>query len=70
MFQHLGPTLYEYLDFEGEFNKEVYDALIDSAFDECVEFQTFFNVRWAYGRKPSTTTNTTTNTMAAPTNVQ
>ncbi|GAN02251.1 type 11 methyltransferase [Mucor ambiguus] len=69
MFQHLGPIMYEYLDFEGEFNKEVYDALIDSAFDECVEFQTFFNVRWAYGRKPSTTT-TATSTMAAPTYVQ
>jgi len=69
MFQHLGPILYEYLDFEGEFNKEVYDALIDSAFDECVEFQTFFNVRWAYGRKPSTT-NTTDNTMATTTHVQ
>jgi hypothetical protein len=53
----MGPTLYEYLDMEGEFNQEAYDALLDKACDECVEYQTFFNVRWAYGRKPAKTSN-------------
>lgn len=56
-FNHMGPTLYEYLDMEGEFNQEAYDALLDKACDECVEYQTFFNVRWAYGRKPAKTSN-------------
>ncbi|KAI8642513.1 hypothetical protein BD408DRAFT_416353 [Parasitella parasitica] len=51
MLQHLGPALYEYLDLGRKFNKETYDAFVDCAFNECVEFQTFFNVRWAYGRK-------------------
>jgi hypothetical protein len=49
--------IYEYLELDGEFNKEVYDALLDSAFDECVEYQTFLNVRWAAGRKPVTSSS-------------
>ncbi|CAO3653511.1 unnamed protein product [Mucor hiemalis] len=53
MLNHIGLSVYEYIGLEGEFNKETYDALIDSAFDECVEYQTFFNIRWVCGRKPS-----------------
>lgn len=53
MLNHIGTSVYEYIGLEGEFNKEAYDALIDSAFDECVEYQTFFNIRWVCGRKPS-----------------
>lgn len=52
-FKHLGPSVYEYLELGGEYNEEVYDALLDSAFDECVEYQTYMNIRWVYGRKPA-----------------
>jgi hypothetical protein len=55
MFHHIGPMIYDYLDLDGEYNKDAYDALLDSAFDECVEYQTFLNVRWVYGRKPPIT---------------
>lgn len=51
LFQHLGPSIYEYMGLDGEYNKDSYEALLDTAFDECVEYQTFFNVRWAYGKK-------------------
>ncbi|CEI89875.1 hypothetical protein RMCBS344292_04218 [Rhizopus microsporus] len=51
VFQHLGPSIYEYMGLDGEYNKDSYEALLDTAFDECVEYQTFFNVRWAYGKK-------------------
>lgn len=54
MFKHIGPTVCEFIGLEGEFNQEAYDALLDSAFDECVEYQTFINTRWACGRKPPT----------------
>lgn len=60
MFKHIGPAAYDYLELGGEYNEEAYDALLDSAFDECVQYQTFFNIRWTYGRKPPTTTITTT----------
>jgi hypothetical protein len=59
--RHMGPLLYEYVDME-EFDQEVYDALLDKACDECVEYQTFFNIRWAYGRKPAKTSTSTIST--------
>ncbi|KAI9340099.1 hypothetical protein BD770DRAFT_448037 [Pilaira anomala] len=54
IFKHIGPVVYEYLELGGEYNPEAYEALLDSAFDECVEYQTFFNSQWIYGRKPPT----------------
>lgn len=54
VFKHIGPLVYEHLELGGEYNPEAYEALLDSAFDECVEYQTFFNTRWTYGRKPPT----------------
>lgn len=52
MFQYMGPMIYDYLDLGGEYNKDAYESLLDTACDECVEYQTFFNYRWVYGRKP------------------
>lgn len=62
MFKHIGPTAYDYLELGGEYNEETYDALLDSAFDECVQYQTFFNIRWTYGRKPPTSASTAATT--------
>ncbi|CDS08313.1 hypothetical protein LRAMOSA02261 [Lichtheimia ramosa] len=60
----IGPIIYqEVLDTDGEYVQEEFDEYIDKAFDECVTYQTFFNIHWAYGRKPSTTTPTTTTTF-------
>ncbi|KAG1447571.1 hypothetical protein G6F56_009218 [Rhizopus delemar] len=50
-FKHFGPLIYEYIEAGAEFDKEKYDIMIDAAFDECAEYQTFFNIRWAYGKK-------------------
>ncbi|KAI8085918.1 uncharacterized protein B0P05DRAFT_443310, partial [Gilbertella persicaria] len=50
-FRVFGPAIFEHLELEGEFDSESFDDLLDKAFDECVEYQTFFNIRWAYGRK-------------------
>ncbi|KAI8388218.1 S-adenosyl-L-methionine-dependent methyltransferase [Radiomyces spectabilis] len=50
--QHIGPLVYNYLDMEGDFRQAHYDAFIDKAFNECVEYQTFFNIHWASGKKP------------------
>lgn len=52
VFQYMGPMIYDYLDLGGEYNKDAYESLLDTACDECVEYQTFFNYRWVYGRKP------------------
>ncbi|KAI9244725.1 S-adenosyl-L-methionine-dependent methyltransferase [Sporodiniella umbellata] len=49
--RHYGPFIHEYLNDGTEFNTESFDAIIDAAFDECAEYQTFFNIRWACGKK-------------------
>ncbi|KAG1451941.1 hypothetical protein G6F46_005960 [Rhizopus delemar] len=51
VFQHYGPHIHEYLDPGSEFDREKYETMIDTAFDECAEYQTFINIRWAYGKK-------------------
>lgn len=53
ILRHFGPLIYHELDLTGDFREAHYDAFIDKAFDECVEYQTFFNVHWACGRKPA-----------------
>ncbi len=39
------------MGLEGDFDERRYEALLDKAFDECVEYQTFINFRWTIGRK-------------------
>lgn len=51
----MGPFVYRELLGEkaGEYyDEEQFEAYMDKAFDECVEYQTFFNIYWASGRKP------------------
>lgn len=48
----MGPILFEYLDLGHTYDKKILDVYLDNAFNECVEYQTFINVHWAYGRKP------------------
>ncbi|KAG1436661.1 hypothetical protein G6F56_013462 [Rhizopus delemar] len=50
-FRHIGPSLYPFLGLDDEFDEERYDELLDKAFDECAQYQTFINVRWAIGKK-------------------
>ncbi|KAG1138979.1 hypothetical protein G6F37_008374 [Rhizopus arrhizus] len=51
IFRHLGPSIYSSVGLEGDFDERRYEALLDKAFDECVEYQTFINFRWTIGRK-------------------
>lgn len=44
--------MWPFLDFDGEYDKNVYNEYIDAAFNECVEYKTYFNLHWATGRKP------------------
>jgi hypothetical protein len=54
LFDQLGPVLFDYLDLGSSYDKKILDEYLDHAFNECVQYQTFFNVQWAYGRKPQT----------------
>ncbi|KAL0090602.1 S-adenosyl-L-methionine-dependent methyltransferase [Phycomyces blakesleeanus] len=49
----LGSKVYDQLDLQGDNLEESYDRFLDKAFDECVEYQTYFNLHWAYGTKPT-----------------
>lgn len=51
VFHHLGPSLYEYLDLGPAFDKSIFESYLDDVFDECAEYQTFFNLRWSCGKK-------------------
>ncbi|OBZ81874.1 hypothetical protein A0J61_10078 [Choanephora cucurbitarum] len=53
MFKLAGSTLAPYMGYEGEYDPVEFENFLDKAFDECVEYQTYFNVRWACGRKPA-----------------
>ncbi|KAI8376866.1 S-adenosyl-L-methionine-dependent methyltransferase [Blakeslea trispora] len=52
MFKLLGPKLAPFMGYEGDYDPVEFENFLDKAFDECVEYQTYFNVRWACGRKP------------------
>ncbi|KAI8145788.1 hypothetical protein BJV82DRAFT_511228 [Fennellomyces sp. T-0311] len=53
--RYVGPLIYkELFNTEAEFDEAEYDEFVDKAFDECVQYQTFLNVHWAYGKKAST----------------
>ncbi|KAI9319706.1 hypothetical protein BX666DRAFT_1852849 [Dichotomocladium elegans] len=52
MLKLIGPTIYSELMDGEEYCEAKYMDYIDKAFDECVQHQTFFNLHWAYGRKP------------------
>ncbi|KAI9023029.1 S-adenosyl-L-methionine-dependent methyltransferase [Phycomyces nitens] len=49
----LGSQVYEQLDLPGDDLENSYDIFLDKAFDECVEYQTYFNIHWAYGTNPA-----------------
>ncbi|KAI9497853.1 S-adenosyl-L-methionine-dependent methyltransferase [Zychaea mexicana] len=52
--RHLGPVIYhELFNTDAGFNEAHFEEYIDKAFDECVQYQTFMNIHWAYGRKPT-----------------
>jgi hypothetical protein len=40
------------LGLEGDYNEKTFVDFMDSAFDECVEYRTYVNFHWAYGRRP------------------
>ncbi|KAI8980833.1 hypothetical protein BDB01DRAFT_187602 [Pilobolus umbonatus] len=52
VFNHIGTSIFHLLELGDTYDKSVYEDFLDSAFDECAEYQTFFNVRWAHGRLP------------------
>ncbi|KAI8093519.1 S-adenosyl-L-methionine-dependent methyltransferase [Halteromyces radiatus] len=49
----LGEVLWPCLELEGDYDEMIYNKFLDSAFDECVEYKTYVNFHWAYGRKSS-----------------
>jgi hypothetical protein len=48
----LGPVLWPALDIDGEYDEQAYTDFVDQAFDECVEYKTYVNFHWAYGKRP------------------
>ncbi|KAI9307992.1 hypothetical protein BJ944DRAFT_157022 [Cunninghamella echinulata] len=52
VLSQFGAILWPWLELEGEYDKDVYFEFVDSAFNECVEYKTYFNLHWATGRKP------------------
>ncbi|KAI9249285.1 S-adenosyl-L-methionine-dependent methyltransferase [Sporodiniella umbellata] len=51
-FENLGPSLHPFLLLSEEYNHQQYIDFVDKAFSECAVHQTFYNIRWAIGRKP------------------
>jgi hypothetical protein len=52
ILMNMGPMIYEDLGFQGPYNQQIYEGHVDSAFDECVEYQTYFDIHWIIGQKP------------------
>lgn len=48
----LGEPLWPMLGLEGDYDEKTFVDFMDSAFDECVEYKTYVNFHWAYGRRP------------------
>ncbi|KAI8337740.1 hypothetical protein BC941DRAFT_352855 [Chlamydoabsidia padenii] len=48
----VGEILWPYLGMEGDYDEKVYLEFVDSCFNECVEYKTYLNFYWAYGRRP------------------
>ncbi|KAI9274408.1 hypothetical protein BDA99DRAFT_497402 [Phascolomyces articulosus] len=68
--RHLGPVIYQELfHTDAEFDEAHFEEFIDKAFDECVQYQTFSNVHWAYGRKPLLTTSSSITTTITNTTI-
>ncbi|KAI7853422.1 hypothetical protein BDC45DRAFT_511196 [Circinella umbellata] len=52
--RHLGPIIYQDLmKSDADFDEKHFEEYVDKAFDECVEYKTFSNIHWAYGKKPA-----------------
>ncbi|CAO3589309.1 unnamed protein product [Absidia cylindrospora] len=51
LLARLGEVLWASLELEGEYNSQIYNDFLDSAFDECVEYKTYLNFHWAYGKR-------------------
>lgn len=51
LLRYIGPLLYDDLGIAGDDEKDQYEKLVDNAFDECVEYQTYLDVHWTIGRK-------------------
>ncbi|KAI8883863.1 hypothetical protein K501DRAFT_249031 [Backusella circina FSU 941] len=52
ILKNMGPLIYEHVGLPGVYNPEKYEDHIDKAFDECVEYQTYFDFYWTIGQKP------------------
>ncbi|KAI7867579.1 S-adenosyl-L-methionine-dependent methyltransferase [Spinellus fusiger] len=50
--RNMAPVFYPLFGMKGDYDTAVYEQYIDKAFNECVEFQTFINIHWVYGKKP------------------
>ncbi|CAO3598545.1 unnamed protein product [Absidia cylindrospora] len=48
----LGEALWPLLELEGDYDEQVFIDFMDSAMDECVDYKTYVNFHWAYGKRP------------------
>ncbi|KAI7872149.1 S-adenosyl-L-methionine-dependent methyltransferase [Spinellus fusiger] len=51
LYKHAGPCFWDELGLKGDNLQANFDDYLDRAFDECVEYQTYFNFHWAWGIK-------------------